>query len=103
MNFYNTIEETSDELALSQAKAKNQEEKIMNCFYHYEKPLSPSMLISLSGLNCPITSIRRAMTNLSKEGKLEKTKEYVIGHYGKKEHLWALPSEDLCDERGRPL
>jgi hypothetical protein len=51
------------------------------------------MVLSISGLNCPITSIRRAMTNLSDNGKLEKTNEFVMGNYGKKEHLWQLPKK----------
>ena len=93
MTFYNTIQENSDELARSQSKAKTQEQKIIKCFKQYETPLSPSMVLSISGLNCPITSIRRAMTNLSDNGKLEKTKDFVIGNYGKKEHLWCLPKK----------
>jgi len=28
------------------------------------------------------------MTNLSKDGSLEKTSKYTIGKFGKKEHLW---------------
>ena len=63
MIFYNTINENPSELARSQSKAKTQEQKIINCFKQYERPLSPSMVLSISGLNCPITSIRRAMTN----------------------------------------
>jgi hypothetical protein len=93
MTFYNTVNEDFNELAKSQAKAKTQEEKIINCFKQYEKSLSPSMVLSITRLNCPITSIRRAMTNLSNDGKLEKTKNFVIGNYGKKEHLWCLPKK----------
>ena len=93
MTFFNTIDENPDELAKSQAQALTQEQRIMSCFNQYEKPLSPSMVLSISGLNCPITSIRRAMTNLSDNGKLEKTKEFVMGNYGKKEHLWQLPQK----------
>ena len=74
MTFYNTIQENPNQLAKSESKAKTQEANIMNCFKQYERPLSPSMVLSISGLNCPITSIRRAMTNLSDDGKLEKTK-----------------------------
>ena len=33
------------------------------------------------------------MTNLSDNGKLEKTNEFVMGNYGKKEHLWQLPKK----------
>lgn len=92
MSFYNTIQETPKELAQSHKKAKTQEEKILECFYSCKEPLSPSMVLSQAGLNCPITSIRRAMTNLSNDGSLEKTNEYVQGHYGKREHLWSLPA-----------
>ena len=65
MTFYNTIQENPNQLAISEFKAKTQEANIMNCVKQYERPLSPSMVLSISGLNCPITSIRRAMTNLS--------------------------------------
>jgi hypothetical protein len=92
MTFYNTIDETAEELAESQAKAQTQGEKILDCFYSCDEPLSPSMVLARSGLNCPITSIRRAMTNLSNEGQLEKTNDYVKGIYGKREHLWTLPT-----------
>jgi len=91
MSFYNTIEEEGQELTQSYEKAKTQEEKILECFNSCKEPLSPSMVLFQTGLNCPITSIRRAMTNLSNDGKLEKTKDYTLGTYGKREHLWSLP------------
>jgi len=93
MNYYNTTEEIGSELAESHEKAKTQGEKILACFNSYNEPMSPSMVLSRSGLKCPITSIRRAMTNLSNEGHLEKTDDYVFGMYAKREHLWTLPTE----------
>ena len=45
------------------------------------------MVLSMTGLKCPLTSIRRAMTNLSNEGKLIKTDVKIEGMYGKQEHL----------------
>jgi hypothetical protein len=41
-------------------------------------------------LECPITSIRRALTNLTNEGKIIKTGVKTVGLYNKKEHLWRL-------------
>ena len=35
------------------------------------------------------------MTNLSDDGKLEKTKDFTMSNYGKKEHLWCLPKKPL--------
>jgi hypothetical protein len=98
MTFYNTIGETGDELSKSIAQAKSQEAKIMKCFKYYEGRyprlrFSPSMVLNMTKLRCPITSIRRAMTNLSNEGKLVKTDKKVKGLYGKQEHLWSLPKE----------
>ena len=93
MTFYNTIGENLDELSHSIAKCKTLEAKILKCFDYYETSLSPSMVLNMTKLRCPITSIRRAMTNLSNEGKLVKTNKKVKGLYGKQEHLWRLPEE----------
>ena len=49
------------------------------------------MVLNQSGLNCPITSIRRAMTCLTNSGKIVKTDRQIKGMYGKAEHLWELP------------
>ena len=38
----------------------------------------------------PLTSVRRAITNLSSDGELVKTNDKVTGIYGKPEHLWRL-------------
>jgi hypothetical protein len=94
MSFYNTIEEEGQDLVQSYEKGKTQEKIILECFNSCKEPLSPSMVLSQTGLNCPITSIRRAMTNLSNDGKLEKTTDYTLGTYGKREHLWCLPESE---------
>ena len=86
--FYNTINEVSSTLVKSHQTARTQEAVILDCFKSAKEPLSPSMVHFLTKLKCPITSIRRAMTNLSKDGSLEKTSKYTIGKFGKKEHLW---------------
>jgi hypothetical protein len=38
----------------------------------------------------PITSIRRAITNLTDRGLLEKTPNFKVERYGKTNHLWKL-------------
>ena len=42
--------------------------------------------------NTPLTSIRRAITNLEKKGKLEKTDIQKEGMYGKKTFCWVFKS-----------
>jgi hypothetical protein len=94
MSYYNTTHETGTDLMLSHQKVKSQDDAIYQYFVSTGKPLSPSMVLNELGLNCPITSVRRAMCNLTKEGKIFKTKQTRIGMYGKKESLWVLKGPD---------
>ena len=86
--FYNTINEVSSLLVTSQTRTRTQESIILDCFKSAQEPLSPSMVHFLTKLKCPITSIRRAMSDLVNAGKLKKTDQFTIGKFGKKEHLW---------------
>ena len=86
--FYNTINEVSSSLVTSQRNTRTQESIILECFRTAKEPLSPSMVHFLTKLKCPITSIRRAMSDLTKRGSLTKTPKYTIGKFGNKEHLW---------------
>ena len=91
MAFYDTINQTDSALKESKKKTRKQEDLIYSLFVKRKRPLSPSMVLSQSGLNCPITSIRRAMTDLTNLGKIVKTDRQIKGLYGKAEHLWELP------------
>jgi len=91
MAFYQTINQTGSALKESNKKVKRQEDLIYSLFVKRNEPLSPSMVLSQSGLNCPITSIRRAITDLTNSGRIVKTDRQVKGMYGKAEHLWELP------------
>ena len=95
MSYYNTIEEVGTALTESKKKTRKQEDLIYSLFQKRNEPLSPSMVLSQSGLNCPITSIRRAMTDLTNSGHIVKTDRQVRGMYNKPEHLWELPDLSL--------
>ena len=98
MSYYNTTSEKGQELKSSHSKARTQEEKIYSFFLTFGQPLSPSMVLDKLNLDCPITSVRRPMTNLTENKKITKTDEYVKGLYGKREHLWRLrTAEDDVD------
>ena len=90
MSFYNTINESGNELKNSNQKARSQEDLIYSYFLTFGKPLSPSQILEKLKLNCPITSVRRALTNLTNDEKLVKTDDFVKGNFGKREHLWRL-------------
>ena len=82
MSYYNTTEETGSELAESHAKAKTQEKKILLCFHDKGNPLSASVICDMLNDAYPITSIRRALTDMTNQGDLEKTDKKVMGRYG---------------------
>ena len=95
MAFYETIDQPGSALKESNKKTRKQEELILDLFVKRNRPLSPSMVLNELNLNCPITSIRRAITNLTDAGKIIKTDQYVKGNYGKLEHLWELATEPI--------
>ena len=85
--YYNTNKESGDTLVKSNNSALKQEDVILNVFLGNSK-LTPEEVLRFSGLNVPLTSIRRAMTNLTNDGKLEKTNTMKKGSYGKMVHTW---------------
>ena len=93
MSYYNTTEETGSELAESHAKAKTQEKKILLCFHDKGNPLSASVICDILNDANPLTSIRRALTDMTNQGDLEKTDKKVMGRYGKREHQWQLRTD----------
>ncbi len=103
MSYHNTTNLNGEELKEAKKNALNQEEGIIDIFVHLtfvygkEQFLTPSKVESqwINPLRnrylCPpITSIRRAMTGLTKKDKLEKTDIMNEGKYGKPEHCWKL-------------
>lgn len=95
-SYYNTTNQAGNVLAEHEASALTQEEKILELFVDltpkgYEN-LTPFDVQNLLFHNdgTPITSIRRAMTNLSLDNKLVKTDIQRTGAYGRLCHAWRL-------------
>lgn len=97
MTYFNTTKESGKALKNNVFKAKSQESEIYRQFC-YNKKAFESNLINYLGfspsdmqfMDYPLTSIRRALTNLTKQGKLIKTDEKRIGMYGRSEYVWKL-------------
>ena len=92
MTYYNTNKESGDTLAKSRVKTKTQEDRIYEYFLTrvMTYDVAPHHLVDLFNDNTPITSIRRALTNLERAGILTKTDVMVEGSYGKMVHTWKL-------------
>lgn len=111
MSFFNTTNETGDLLAEYRSKSEHQDERVLKIFEASgpAAALSPSMVSSLYNrlyperhiYGVPLTSIRRSITCLTKDGKLEKTSEKRPGLFGRPEFLWKLASAGLSVEPGQ--
>ena len=90
MEFYNTNNEFGKELQASIVKSRHQGEIIMEYFkLHPDKEFTPFEIHRAVGLvGTPLTSIRRAITNLTFDNKLIKTDNQRTGQYGKKNYCW---------------
>jgi hypothetical protein len=96
--FYNTTHEQGNSLIQSEKKTQSQDELVMWLFKAFNNDgMTPSKvwtsLIELRKIdrNTPLTSIRRSITTLTKDGRLSATERQEKGHYGKKEGIWQLP------------
>ena len=89
--YYNTLNEPMAVVKESNDKAKKQKDQIFAIYRHTLRPMTPAEIwenYGFKGKNVPITSIRRAITNLESEGLLEKTDIQKPGVYGKMNHCW---------------
>jgi hypothetical protein len=94
MTHYNTTHETGDILNKFQRKASSQERIVFGFFKrHPHEMFSPSQVavhLYRELKHTPITSIRRAITNLTYPGSLRKTNVKIQGPYGRPEYCWRL-------------
>ena len=91
MPHYNTTKESGQLLDLFSQLSLAQDEEVMSLMWFLRRA-SPSQVWDRYGRDrCPVTSIRRSMTDLTKEGRLVKTPEKITGAYGRPEHVWTLP------------
>ena len=95
--YYNTTNETGISLKTNFEKADNQTRLTLAVFQTYPNDnLSAndvwSFLIDNESINeqTPLTSIRRAITDLTNAGKIVKTNRKVLGSAGRKTYTWRL-------------
>lgn len=91
-SYHNTTDLAGDELADATTAAATQEDLILT-FYERNRGglFTPSQVLdhlffALRG--APITSVRRAISNLTRRGLLVKTETKREGRYGRAEYCW---------------
>jgi len=93
MSYYNTTHVVGSQKAQYQSQAAAQEVYILKFFKARPAQLfTPSdvldYLVTVLGSTAPITSVRRAITNLTSAGALLKTKHQKTGPYNRPEYCW---------------
>lgn len=99
--YYNTTDLQSILLEQSMATASTQTKEIYNIFLLAHKlglPLevTPSQIWDSLGRKFLLTSVRRSVTTLTKQGKLIKTPRKYIGVYGAPEYAWGISAEGVA-------
>ncbi len=95
-NYFNTTNESGSQLLKYQDKALSQDQRLLAYFEEsYDINGDYLLLTPTAALNrvfnnsVPITSVRRALSNLTRDGKL-RTSGKAMGPYGRPEHYWRL-------------
>ena len=93
-SYYNTNNLTGFDLKEANRKASTQEDRILHFFERNRgNRYSPEEIQTYCQMvTHPLTSVRRAITNLTSDGYLRKTKNMKPGVYGKPVHTWEFSS-----------
>lgn len=80
---------TDDQVRHLQESANRQEKDIARWFWRNpNQTIGPGQLHQQQGYTWPVTSTRRAISNLTEAGILQKTEKQSMGVYGKPEYHW---------------
>jgi len=88
--FYNTTNESGTQLEMFTQKAMKQEDKVMLIFKTYYMITAHECWEYFDDPKTPITSIRRAITNLTRKDKLVMTESKKEGGYGRNNYIYKL-------------
>lgn len=92
MGYYNTASESEHQLEVFKKKTETQSNKILEFFK--DQPMveygASRVHLALFGNNTPITSVRRSITDLISDDKLEYSGRKRAGNYGRNEKLIKL-------------
>ena len=92
-SFYNTINLVGTDLKEARHKVNRQEDRILEIFRIAERAMTPETVEGTYNdlfPPVPLTSIRRAITNLTTSGHLVKCDKMAMGKYGKPVHFWMV-------------
>ena len=89
--FYNTIGLKGKNYAKAIKNANTQNDRILTILKFKKVPMTPFQILDEYQKYypiCPVTSIRRSLTNLTNQGFLEKCETMGMGIYGMPNNKW---------------
>lgn len=92
-NYHNTNKLTSKRLIEATSKAITQQQIVLKIFKHHKQLTASEVykkFLKYTKTTPPITSIRRAISNLQSQKKILKTQNTVLGMYNSPEHYYKL-------------
>lgn len=89
-SYYNTTHLQGNDLEKAQVRAGTQAREILDFFEaHRGQPLTPTEVQNALNMQV-LTSVRRAITNLTDKGFLRKTNIKRAGKYGADNYCWVM-------------
>ncbi len=91
-SYHNTTHRSGQQLEIAEASAYTQDQRILKMFERYPGAcLTPYQVQVRAQLeHVPITSVRRAMSNLTRDGHLIKNDIKKTERYGAPNYTWSL-------------
>jgi len=98
--YYNTNSEVGLELRTSKEKSFLQQNRILSYFQTFpQDTFTPEEVWqAVFDPYVPLTSVRRAITNLTEVGKLVKTDVFKVSSFGKRCHCWKAAAPVFAKE-----
>ncbi len=93
---HNTTKETGQVLLDFTEQAEKQDDLVLKFLKHHKgKSFTPFQLHEFILCDAPITSLRRALSNLTKAEKIVMLQEKETEKYGRPNHKWVYTDEIL--------
>lgn len=92
VHFHNSTGLTGRQLLAAARVARGQDAAVLEVYRTAGRALSPSEVHARMPGRVLLTSVRRAISNLTNAGALVKLDATQPGPYGQPEHLWQLPA-----------
>ena len=92
--YYNTTDAPAEVVVKRKQHNLKQDDRILEIFKRAQKPLTPFDVFHQHKVQyhfeIPITSVRRAITNLTQSGKLIKSNTKKEGDYSRENYTWKI-------------